>query len=302
MDNFYLILIYLCIGFSLKQIKAIPENTSLVLNCFVLYVCLPAVILQKVPALTLSSQLLIPIITPWALLLCVAGIVLGLARYFNWSKQIVGALLIVVPLGNTSFLGFPMIEGFYGAEGMPYAVIYDQLGTFIALVIYTTIIAAMYGQSDTQVSWSRIALKILTFPAFVALLIALAIKGQTYPAIAQQVIDNLSGTLVPVVMISVGFSLKLQLDSQHRTPLFAGLTIKLILMPLIALLMWHSVGQDNLAVTVSVFASAMPPMISAGAVAMMAGLAPELVSALVGMGFIISLVTLPILHWLLMVM
>jgi hypothetical protein len=40
----------------------------------------------------------------------------------------------------------------------------------------------------------------------------------------------------------------------------------------------------------------MPPQISAGAVAIAAGLAPELVAALVGYGILLAFITLPALY------
>jgi len=39
----------------------------------------------------------------------------------------------------------------------------------------------------------------------------------------------------------------------------------------------------------------MPPMISAGAMAIMAGLSPKLTAALVGLGIFLSFITLPFL-------
>ncbi|WP_416306262.1 AEC family transporter [Neptunicella sp. SCSIO 80796] len=299
MNNFYLILVYLLIGILLRRIRSIPDNASLALNSFVLYVSMPAVILQKVPSISFSGQLLIPLLTPWILLILVALLIITLAKLLGWSKQVTGALLIVLPLGNTSFLGFPMVESFYGHTAMPYIVIYDQLGTFIALATYATIIATLYGNSGNPLSWSKILLKILSFPAFLALLIGLAFRQHEYPAFIQQLIDNLSLTLIPVVMVAVGFSLKLRLDNHHRAPFLIGLGTKLLLMPLFTFILWQGMGQDNLAATVSIFAAAMPPMISAGAVAIIAGLVPELVSALVGIGLLLSLITLPVLHWLL---
>jgi len=50
---------------------------------------------------------------------------------------------------------------------------------------------------------------------------------------------------------------------------------------------------------VTIFESAMPPMITAGAVAIMAGLAPRLSAAMVGYGILFAFVSLPIVYQLL---
>jgi predicted permease len=44
-----------------------------------------------------------------------------------------GCLILTAGLGNTSFLGFPIIEALYGQEGMKTAILVDQPGTFVVL-------------------------------------------------------------------------------------------------------------------------------------------------------------------------
>src|SRR5690606_18570084 len=103
MENFYLVLIYLIIGALLRRVSAMPESSGIAFNMYVLYVALPALILQNIPRLQFSAELLIPAITPWLLLIAVVLMVLGLSRVFKWPREVTGALLIILPLGNTSF-------------------------------------------------------------------------------------------------------------------------------------------------------------------------------------------------------
>lgn len=299
MDNFLLILLYLAIGVGIRFIPKFSQDTPAVLNAFVLYIALPALILQKIPALTLSSALLIPAVTPWVLLLIVVALVLLLSKIFQWSREVTAALLIVLPLGNTSFLGFPMIEAFFGGDHLPYALIYDQVGSFVALATYSTILAAAFSPSAEKATVKNISLKILTFPPFLALVAALLLKNTTYPSFFQALIDNLAQTLVPLIMVAVGFTLRFSLGGERLSPLVSGISIKLILMPLLTYAGCYALGLEGKAVTVSVFEAAMPPMISAGAIAIMAGLAPRMVGNLVGFGLLLSFMTLPIWYWIL---
>ena len=88
MDNFYLVLAYLVIGFILRRLPAMPENSGIVLNIYVLYVALPALILKNVPLLQFSAELLIPALTPWLLLCAVVAAVLALSKLFNWTREV----------------------------------------------------------------------------------------------------------------------------------------------------------------------------------------------------------------------
>lgn len=299
MDNFVLILAYLMIGVLLRRLPAMPQNSGIALNMYVLYVALPALILKNVPQLQFSAELLIPAITPWFLLLVVVATVLLLSKWLNWPREVTGALLIVLPLGNTSFLGFPMTAALFGDAAMPYAVVYDQIGSFIALASYVTIIAALYSPTAAKPTFKGIAVKIITFPSFIALALGLLLRGYEYPPIITQLIDNLAATLVPVVMVAVGFALTVKFSKSEVAPLLSALSIKLVMMPLLAAALWLTLGYRGVAVNISIFQAAMPPMISAGAIAIMAGLAPRLVSGIIGLGILLGLLTLPVVSWLL---
>lgn len=302
MANFLFIAGYLLIGLLLQRSRQFPQNTGQILNAYVIYVALPALVLQKIPLLELSTQLVIPAIVPWLLLALTVPLILWCSRHWHWSRSTTGAMLIIVPLGNTSFVGFPMIEAFFGPQGIPFALLYDQLGSFLILSIYATIIAAIYSaDSDGEAkrpSAVQLTRKIVTFPPFIALIAALLLKTTTYPDALQRFIDSLAVTLVPVIMVAVGFQLKFRLPQEDRGPLVGALVIKLVLTPLVVLALLWPFGLEQLVVQVTLLEAAMPAMISAGALAIMAGLAPTLAAAIVGYGIVCCFITLPFWFWL----
>lgn len=303
MENFILTVAFLLIGMGLRRLPQFPRETAQALNLFVIHVSLPALILLKVPQLAFSRDMMVPVMMPWAMLAISTAILLLLARLHHWSREITGALLLLIPLGNTSFLGIPMVQAFLGESGIPYAVLYDQLGSFLALATYGTVVLAMYGSGVKQEK-NRIHLiikKVATFPPFLALLLALGLHGFTFPAPITALFNSLAATLVPLVMIAVGWQLTLRLRPKLLQPLAIGLSIKLVVAPLLALFGCQLFGIDvnSLAVRVAILEAGMPPMISAGALAIMANLAPELTAALVGAGILLSFLTLPLLAQLL---
>jgi predicted permease len=64
-------------------------------------------------------------------------------KKYGWSK-IDWLLNLNCRAGNTSFLGFPIIEALYGQEGMKTAILVDQPGTFVVLSTLGIIVATMY--------------------------------------------------------------------------------------------------------------------------------------------------------------
>lgn len=300
MENFIITITFLLIGVALKRLPDFPDETGNTLNLFVIYISLPALVLLKIPELVFSKSLLIPTLMPWGMLFFSSALVWILSRLLKWDRATTGCLLLLIPLGNTSFLGIPMVRAFFGDQAIPYALIYDQLGSFLALATYGSLILAFYGTAESKPTIGSVIKKVISFPPFIALAFAFAIRGIPYPSIAVDLLRILASTLVPLVMIAVGFQLRLQLNRKLTSQLSIGLSIKLIIAPLAAILLCKMFGLRGEAVQVSIFEAGMPPMVSAGALAILAKLSPALTAALVGIGIVLSFATLPVLYQLLL--
>lgn len=290
MEPFAFIIALLLIGILLQKASA-PADFSKSLNFFVIYVSLPATVLLQVPKISFDLSALGVVIVPWLLLPIMAAIVIAMTR--NHPLHVRAALLLVIPLGNTSFVGIPIVHTLLGEEAIPYVLMYDQFGTFLMLSLYGGAVIARY--ESGALHKRLIVKKLLLFPPFLILLFSLA-WGEM-PLTLQPYLQTLASTLVPLALVSVGYSLKLGGDIDY--PLFAkALGLKLLLMPLIALGILSALGTDPLALKTAVLESGMPSMITAGALAIASGFAPALSAALVGYGIILSLVTLPLIAYL----
>ena len=295
MGTFIFILFLMLLGFTLKKIKIFPEQTSQVLNMFIIYISLPAIIINEVPKITFSSEVLIPVFIAWSTTILGAISILILSKIFNWNRNTTGALLLVAVLGNTSFIGIPMVSHYFGEAGLPYVIIYDQVGTFLALSTYGAVVVAIYSDNDgAKVSIQSILEKIFKFPPFISLMIAFALNGvEFHPDIAKS-LSTLGNTLIPLALISVGYNLQLKIPKKDMSPFILGIANKLILIPVFAFAIVYLFGFEGFITDVSILESAMGPMITAGVVASMAGLAPKLVSSILGYGIFISIITIGI--------
>ena len=294
MENFVLIILAIAIGYGINRLNIFSKDAPTILNQFVIYISLPAMILLQIPKLTFSMDTLIPIIVSWMVMFFSAILVLLVAKVFSFSKEITGSLMLVAILGNTSFMGIPIINAYMGESAIPYVLVYDQLGTFIALAIYGTFIASYYS-SKSQITFKIITLKVLTFPPFISLVAALFLMGVEFNPILSKVLVSFSSTIVPIALVAVGLQLQFKLPKEDLKPFSIALLIKLIIAPIFAIIICKIFSWDNEVSVVSIMESAMAPMITAGAIASMAGLAPRLSSAIVGYGILISFITTAIL-------
>jgi malate permease and related proteins len=287
MENFFIIILPLLIGYAFSKGKVFDDKAPVILNQFIIYIALPALILLKIPTISFSSDILIPIVVAWFVMSLSAILILVISKILQFSKEITGSLMLVAVLGNTSFLGIPMVTSYLGNDALAYIVIYDQLGTFLALAIYGTLIVSLY-TNTAKFSLKGIVQKVITFPPFVALVFALILAEFDYPSAVVKTFEMLSLTIVPLALVSVGLQLQLRLPQNTFVPFSVALITKLIFAPIVAVIVCKIFGYSGFIADVAILESAMGPMITAGVVASVAGLAPRLSAAIVGYGILFS--------------
>ena len=104
-------------------------------------------------------------------------------------------------------------------------------------------------------------------------------------------LSTISSALVPTAIFAVGLKTRISPPRQRSAFVF-GLTVKMALLPLAVWGASRLLRVPDELLRVNVLEAAMPSSITAGALAIAAGLAPELAAALVGWGILLSLVTL----------
>jgi predicted permease len=288
----------LAVGMALARSGVLPANAPDTLNQVVLWVCLPASILLHAPSLPLSLDVLVLGAIPWVTAVGGAAVAWTIARWRGWPDSVTAVVMLAVALGNTSFLGYPLVTALLGADALRHAVIVDQLGTFLLLTTAGLAVIARYGHGPAPDA-RAIVLRILRFPPFVALVVALLLMPDRYPPAVAAVLGRLADALLPLVAIAVGAQLKLRLPRESLGPLAVGLAGKLVVVPALAFGAAVLAGLPVDVRAVLVLEMAMPPMITAMALAAAAGLAPTLASAMVGYGVVASLVLLPLWRWVL---
>jgi predicted permease len=98
-------------------------------------------------------------------------------------------------------------------------------------------------------------------------------------------------TIVPLALVAVGLQLQFRLPKDDFKPFGAALFVKLIFAPFVAIIICALFDFQGIIAQVSILEAGMAPMITAGVLASMAGLAPRLSSSIVGYGILASFVT-----------
>lgn len=300
MDNIILLFLCLILGVIFQRVKHFPKNTPVALNQFVLYVSIPAMALYYIPKIKIDTSLLYPMGIAWLGFLLSFLFFFTLSRLFNWSKGLTGCLIIVSGLGNTSFVGFPVLEAMFGKEAIKIGIIVDQPGSFVVLSTLGVLVAMLFSKEKPSVV--QMVKRIAFFPPFITFVIALILNflQVDFSSEWQSVFQRLAATVSPIALVAVGLQLKIEKRSKHWVFLTLGLAFKLIITPLFFYLFYKvTLGASGFVIDVSIIESAMAPMITGAILASTYGLKPKLSSMMVGVGIPLSFITLVLWYFIL---
>ena len=295
-----LLLLFLCLalGLLVAHYFSPPPGLAQNLNWWVLNIALPALVLDLMPRIHLDPHLWFLVAAMWLVFLGAWLLFALLGRQLGWSRGRIGALILVAGLGNTSFMGYPMIEALRGKDGLALAVIADQIGTFVALAVGGVAVTAVYAGRTLMLA--EVLRRILLFPSFIALIggiVAGAFGG--WPEPLHLVLERIGASLTPLALFSVGLQFRLHLGRSQIGALSLGLGWKMLAAPLLCYLLAIATGVSGSVLAVGVLQAAMAPMISAAILADQYGLEPPLANTVLGAGILLSLLTVPLANMLL---
>jgi len=294
MNNYLLLAACFLLGILLRRSGRLPNNAAAALNGYVVNISLPALTLTYVHGLQLHANLILPALMAWVMFGIGCGFFWLVAKVFGFSRATTGALSLTGGLANTSFVGLPMIETFYGSQYLGLGILIDQLGSYFVLSTLGILVASIYSSSARTVDPKGVIRKIVLFVPFQAFVLALLLMPFEYPVWLGELLKRLGTTLVPIALVSVGYQLQLSHVRGKASALIVGLFFKLVVGPaLILLLFAGALRADWQVLSVTVFESAMGPMIGASIIAMDHELDPPLVTLMVGVGIPLSFLTLP---------
>jgi predicted permease len=292
MSAIALLFICLIIGVLLQKLKQFPNNAHIALNMIILNVSLPAVCILTLPHLNWNLDLLSVILVGWIIFGCAFFFFRFLGKINNWDSKLVGCLILCGGLGNTSFVGFPVIEALFGKEALKNAVLLDQAGSFFIVSTLGIWLASVY--SAGKIRKRDLAFKVVTFGPFIGFVLGTTLGFFNWEAEGgiKYILERLAGTLTPLALISVGLQLKWGEIKHEVKFLSIGLGYKLILAPMVIFGIYSFLHLPTELFKVIMMESAMAPMITASILASSHGLHPRLAGMMIGVGVPISFFTL----------
>lgn len=297
---FVLIFTFFVLGVISHRLVPLPATVPLQLNNFVIYVALPAVILLAGPSIQLDTSLLYPVLAYWLPLPLIWLLSVSVSRRLNWDQDYQRIAFGLLACGNTAYFGIPMVKTLMGDQGVPYALAYDQLGSFLGLaMVLPVFLATTEGRGTQTVEWGKIAKRLCVFPPFVTLMACLLLPVEIIVRPLEPILSGLGTLIIPLTMLALGMQFRLKLESRAVGLIAMVIGVKMVALPLLVFGAGVLFSIDPLIHSTVTLQSAMPPMISAAALLTAAGVRSALVAAVLSTATLWAFVEIPLLGWVL---
>ena len=297
MQNLFIVFGFLSLGFFISRYLFTVNQLPQRLNKFIINVSFPAVILLTAPAISFQYDALFSATAPWMIILIVAVSTTLITKQLGWSKEIRTVILLLAALGNTGFVGIPLAKAFFSTEQLGHAIMYDQMGSFLAFITYGTFVISKQLSDNSGVRWQNVIKRVITFPPFLSFIIAMLIPQDIYPEILLTSLHYLALTIIPLAMLSIGMTLQFHVDTEYRVPLMIGLSFKLVLAPVLILVSGLVLGKTPDLIEICIFQAALPPSVACSILLLNENILPKFVRSFMAISTLASIISVPIIMY-----
>ncbi len=227
--------------------------------------------------------------------LVMTGVAWGVARLFRFDRLTTSAFILAIVLINMVNYGYPVNEFAFGKPGLERAILMGAMGAVYANTL------GIFLASSGKASIGGSLLNVIKVPVPYAVILGLIVNlwDITLPTVVLRVTELMGRAAVPLMLIVLG--IQISRTSWHgRWPIIAGASVlRLVGGTAIAIFIAWGVGLKDVTYQVAIIESAMPTAVFAGILATEFNSDAELVSSIIFASTLLSLITVPIVLWIL---
>ena len=284
-----------CVGAGLRAVGIVKREDARPLNAVIVYVGLPAFVFNAVHGSHLSFAALKVVAAAWAVFAVLFALALAASAVLRLAPARKGGFLLASSLGNTGYLGYPLSGAVLGPAALPFAVFYDVFGTVLQLVLVGIPTARRFVQAP-QEGPRALVRELVTFPALVAAVLGLLATNVAIPVPVSDWLGLLSKMVAPLIMISVGISLRPRGVAKSAPQLAILAAVKLLVGPALVIVLGRALGLTPTLHGTAVLQAGMPSMMLTLAVGERFGLDDEFIASAVFVTTAASVVSIPLMQ------
>ena len=284
-------LVYLCIGHYAHRFHLMDDRFSKQLNTLIFRVFYPITMFANTYTISFSSALN-PSFLLFVTMLLVGVIVVSMLfiPHFVKDNRRRGAVVHCLYRSNIVLFAMGLTETLYGSEALAAASL--VIAVFVPLYNVAAVMIFEYyrgGKFDFSVMQSIVRNPLLIGAVSGVLFSLLPV---TMPVTIADILSDLSGVTTPLAMMVLGASLSLRSLEKNKKCVVSAIVVKMVIIPLCALLLAKSLGFSSLEVFLSFIVFATPVAANAYTMSENMGADGTLAGEIVAMSTVVSIGTL----------
>ncbi|MEB3829063.1 AEC family transporter [Phormidium sp. CCY1219] len=215
----------------------------------------------------------------------------------SWNTPRQGSFLLSSMVGNTGYMGYPVILALFGDRYFAWALFYDLLGTVVGAYGLGVVLAAEFGEGGHK-SPGELALAIVKTPTLWGLGLGLLIRDVPLFPPLEQSLASFGRLAIAASLVLLGMRLSQLHNWSSIKPASVSLAIKMLLVPLalgIGLFLFDLPSAPHL---ILVLQMGMPPAFATLVIAEAYNLDRDLTVTALALGSMGFLLLLPFWLWL----
>lgn len=279
------------VGLYSRKKNILNDELNKGLSTFLMNITLPLLIINSFD-FQYSQEMLNNILKAliYSFLAFIITIIVGNIMFHKIEDGKKQVLKFAIVFSNCGFMGFPIIEGVFGKEGIVYASIFNMIFT---IFLWTYGVMLFSGEKSVK-DWK----KILRNPGIIAVVIGLIIMilSIDIPIVIKTVTEMVGGMTTPLSMIITGSMMaQVSLKSGIRDiNMYYGVTLRLLVIPLILFIITIPFNISSVPLSTVIISEAMPIAATTSIFAQTFNKEKEFSAFSVFMSTLLSIVTIPL--------
>ncbi|AKL93759.1 permease [Clostridium aceticum] len=297
-NQILILFLTMMIGYGAKKLKYTDNTLNKGLSNLILHITLPAMIIKSMQ-FEFSKELFFTSMKVIILSLLVYAIVIGISFYLPKVLKVEGkkrdVFQFMLIFSNVGYMGYPIVDAIYGEIGVFYTALYNIPFNFIMLTFGVYVLRRSSGGVRGKVDYKKVLLN----PGILAVglgfsFFLLSIK---LPLPIYQTLDTLGSTTTPLAMLVIGsFLADMSLREVFKEEKILWIALaRLVILPAIVMGILWVMGVRGLMLGIPVVITAMPAAANAAVFATLYDSDHYLASKGIFLTTALSLVTIPLL-------
>ena len=299
LNNVFPVFLVMLIGFFLRKIGMLNDDTVYRMDLIVFRIALPASLFTNITSTEIKEAF-----DPGFAVFVVLGIIVSFIVVWLFSNIFIKDGFIAASFvqgsfrGNFVLLGLPLIRAMFGNESSVSGKSSILAAFVIVLNNILSVIVLASGskhQGETGMkSVKKICMNIITNPLIIAITFAIifSVLRLGLPIILSRTVDYLSSLASPMALLSIGASLTLTNTKKNFIYSAAATSIKLIFIPVAIILSAMPAGFRDTDLVILLMIFGVPTAVSAFPMATIMGGDPKLTANIIVQTSLFSIFTL----------